>query len=226
MITRAVLLFALLVAALPAAAQDRCPSRRNVDCAGAARAVDAAIAADPWLALLDQAQRMRLAELMPLLGEPSANELATQQAAWRRSLSRDLFFHPDGSLDEANPRGALRGYLEYRLTRLMRLQHDPSASIDGNWVGVQGQVVVERAGHGRYRVSASTADVNDLAWLCDYDGEGETHREDWMETRDAVLELRREGVMLRVRMLTRTPSEFCGAGGSLSGLFFRIGDAP
>lgn len=216
----------LLLVALPAAGQQPCPARRHVDCAGAARAVDAAIAADPWLALMDQAQRMRLDELMPLLGAQGAAELADQQAAWRRSLSRDLFFHPDGTLDEPDPRGALRGAMEARLVRLMRVQHDPPGSIDGSWAGVQAQVVVERAGGGHYRVSASTIDVNALAWMCDYDGDGDTTRVEWMQTRDGVLELRREGVMLRVRMLTDTPSTFCGAGGSLSGLFFRIGDAP
>jgi hypothetical protein len=224
MILRAPVLFALLLAALPAAAQDRCPTRRNVDCAGAARAVDAAIAGDPWLALIDQAQRMRLAEVAPLIGEPSAAELAAQQATWRRSLSRQLFFHPGGALDEPDPRGALRGAMEYRLVRLMRLQHNPPGSIDGDWVGVQGQVVVERAGGGHFRVSLSTADVHDLAWLCDYDGEGDTQREEWMQTRDGVLELRREGVMLRVRQLRAGATEFCGAGGSMSGLYFRVGE--
>ncbi|WP_198370068.1 hypothetical protein [Roseomonas rosulenta] len=219
-------LMILLLAAMPAAAQQPCPARRHVDCAGAARAVEAAIAGDPWLALIDQAQRMRIAELAPLLGAQSAAELADQQAAWRRSLSRDLFFHPDGTLDEADPRGALRGAMEARLVRLMRIEHDPPGSIDGNWVGVQGQVVVERAGGGHYRISVSTIDVNNLAWMCDYDGEGDTTRVEWLETRDGALELRREGAMLRVRMLTRRPSDFCGAAGSMSGLYFRIGNAP
>jgi hypothetical protein len=219
-------LLLMLLVAMPALAQQPCPARRHVDCAGAARAVDAAIAGDPWLALIDRAQRMRLDEVAPLVGAESAAELASQQAAWRRSLSRELFFHPDGSLDEPDPRGALRGAMEARLVRLMRLQHDPSASIDGNWVGVQGQVVVERAGGGHYRVSVSTIDVNNLAWMCDYDGEGDTTRVEWMQTRDGALDLRREGVMLRVRMLTTRVSEFCGAAGSMAGLYFRIGEAP
>ena len=226
MIPRCLPLVMLLLAAMPAAAQQPCPARRNVDCAGAARAVDAAVAADPWLAIMDQAQRMRLEELMPLLGRESAAELSDQQAAWRRSLSRDLFFHPDGTLDEPDPRGALRGAMEYRLARLMRIEHDPSASIDGQWVGVQGQVVVEAAGSGHYRVSVSTIDVNSLAWMCDYDGEGDSPRVDRLETRDGALELRRVGTMLRVRMLTTRPSQFCGAAGSMAGLFFRVGNAP
>ncbi|HWT10820.1 MAG TPA: hypothetical protein VN329_16745 [Roseomonas sp.] len=215
-----------LLTALPAVAQPACPARRNADCAAAARAVDGAIAADPWLAILDRAQQMRLAELMPLLGAESAAELAAQQDAWRRSLSRELFFNPDGTLDEADPRGALRGAVEYRLMRLMRLQHNPSASIDGNWVGVQGQAVVEAAGGGHYRVSVSTIDVNNLAWICDYDGEGDTGRVEWMRTRDGAMELRRVGAMLRIRTMTPQASQFCGAAGSMAGDYFRIGDAP
>lgn len=226
MTARWLTLLLLLLAAGPAAAQQPCPARRHVDCAGAARAVDAAIAADPWLALLDQAQRLRLAELTPLLGAPSAAELADQQATWRRSLSRELSFHPDGTLDEPDPRGALRGAMEARLVRLMRIQHDLSASIDGRWVGVHGAAVVERAGAGRFRASVSTIDVMGLSWMCEYGGEGETTRIEWMETNDGAIELQREGAMLRVRMQTRRPSDFCGAAGSLSGLFFRVGDAP
>jgi hypothetical protein len=218
-------LLLLLLVATPAVAQQPCPARRHVDCAGAARAVDAAIAGDPWLAIMDQAQRMRFDELAPLLGPDGAAALADQQAAWRRSLSRELFFHPDGTLDTPDPRGALREAMEYRLTHLMRTQHQPTG-IAGNWRGVQGQVVVEAAGNGHYRVSASTIDVNNLAWMCDYDGEGDTVGVEWMQTRDGALELRREGAMLRVRMLTRRPSDFCGAAGSLSGLFFRVGNAP
>ncbi|CAH0136450.1 hypothetical protein [Roseomonas sp. CECT 9278] len=225
MIARLLVLLSLLVAALPGAAQQPCPARRNVDCAGAARAVDAAIAADPWLAILDQAQRMRLAELMPLLGADGAAELAVQQAAWRRSLSRDLFFHPDGTLDAPDPRGALRGAMEYRLAGLMRIAHDPSG-LDGTWRGAQGQAVVEPAGGGRYRVLVSTIDINALAWMCDYDGEGDGTSFERLETRDGALAMWREGAMLRVRMLAPRPSDFCGAAGSLAGLFFRVGTAP
>lgn len=225
MVMRLLSLLLPLFAALPAMAEQPCPARRNVDCAGAARVVDAAIAGDAWLAIMDRAQQMRLAELMPLLGDLSARELADQQTAWRRSLSRELSFNPDGTLNEPDPRAALRMSLEFRLTRLMRLQHDLSASIDGNWVGVQGQVVVEAAGGGHYRVSVSTIDVNNLAWMCDYDGEGDTTRVEWLETRDGALELQRVGAMLRVRMLTAQAGQFCGAAGSMSGLYFRIGDA-
>lgn len=215
----------LLLPTWPAAAE-ACPARRNVDCAGALRAVDAAILADPWLALLDQARAMRMAELAGLLEPNSAAELARQDAVWRRSLSRELFFRPDGSLDEADPRAALRGGLEYRLMQMMRLQHDLSASVEGDWRGVQGQVVVRAAGGGHYRIFVSTVDTDNLSWTCDYDGEGDTTRVEWLPTRDGAVELRRVGTMLRLSMLTTQPQTFCGAGGSLAGDFFRIGDAP
>ena len=42
---------------------------------------------------------------------------------------------------------------------------------------------------------------------------------------EGALELRREGAMLRVRMNMPQANGFCGAAGSLSGQFFRIGDA-
>jgi len=217
------LILALL--APPAIAEERCPARRNVDCAGAARAVDAAIAADPWLAIIDRARAMRLAELRGLFGPESAAELARQDAAWRRSLSRDLFFHPDGTLDEPDPRAALRGRVEDRLALLFRVEHDPSASLSGVWAGVQGRVVV-RGSHDRpRRVEINTADLHDLAWLCEYEGVGESPREEWLETADGAVELRREGNMLRVRMLTARPSDHCGAAGSLGGLYFRVGAA-
>lgn len=216
----------LLLLAWPAAAEP-CPARRNVDCAGVARAVDAAILADPWLALLDSARAMRMAELARLLEPSSAAELARQDAVWRRSLSRELFFHPDGTLDEADPRTALRGALEYRLMLVMRLQHDLSASIEGHWRGVQGQLVVRAAGGGHYRILVSTADTDNLAWTCDYDGEGDTTQREpqWLRAKDGAVELQRVGTMLRLRMLTTQPHTFCGAGGSLAGDFFRIGDA-
>lgn len=225
MSTRIAALLALLLLALPAWADEPCPRRANVDCAGAMRAVDAAIAADPWLAILDQARAMRLEELGRLLDAGSAAELRRQDAAWRRSLSRDLFFRPDGSLDEAAPRAALRGPMEYWLTRLMRVQHDPSWRIGGVWFGVQGQVAVAVAGRGRHRIEANTAEVNHLAWTCEYEGEGESHRDDWLETADGALDLRRVGSVLRIRMIGPGPVDFCGAAGSVAGDYFRIGDA-
>lgn len=226
MIARLLCLLLTLVVASPVLAQEPCPARRNVDCAGAARAVEAAIAADPWLALMDQAQRMRLEELLPLLGAESAAELVAQQAAWRRSLSANLFFHADGTLDAPNPRAALRSALEYRLMQLIRIEHDPSASVGGIWAGVQGEVMVEVLNAGRYRISAGTSDINNFAWTCGYEGEGESTRVEWLRTRDGALELRRVGVMLSVRMNMPQANGFCGAAGSLSGLFFRIGDVP
>lgn len=221
------LLLSLLLAMPPVAAEDSCPRRRNADCATATRAVEAAIAADPWLAIIDQARGMRLAELGTLLGPEAAAELARQDAAWRRSLSRELFFHPDGTLDEPDPRAALRGALEFRLTRLMRIQADPSG-IEGRWMGVQGEAVLRRGGRGRYVVSVATADVNNLAWTCEYDGEGRTEMAEWLRTDDGMLDLRWLGPMLRITMTPRgdgAPVPFCGAAGSVAGLYFRIGDA-
>jgi len=222
---RAVVILLLLLFAPGVAAEEPCPARRHVDCAGAARAVEAAIVADPWLAILDRARAMRMAELAGLLEPESRAELARQDAAWRRSLSRELSFHPDGTLDEAEPRAALRGRVEHRLALLFRVEHDPAASLAGVWVGVQGRVTVRGDRDRPRRVEIATADVNDLAWLCEYEGVGESPREEWLETADGVVELRREGNMLRVRMLTARPSEHCGASGSLGGLFFRVGAA-
>lgn len=88
MTTRLVPLLCVIPLALPATAEEPCPRRAHVDCAGAMRAVEAAVAADPWLALLDRARAMRLAELAAPLGEEAAAELRAQDAAWRRSLPR------------------------------------------------------------------------------------------------------------------------------------------
>ncbi|MBP0464798.1 hypothetical protein J5Y09_12830 [Roseomonas sp. PWR1] len=225
MTTRLAAFLALLLLAMPARGEERCPRRANVDCAGAMRAVDAAIAADPWLAILDQARAMRLEELGRLLDADSAAALRRQDATWRRSLSRHLFFRPDGSLDETDPRAMLRGSMEFWLMRLMRVQHEPSWRIGGVWFGVQGQVAVAEAGRGRHRIEANTADVFHVAWTCEYEGEGESHREDWLETADGALELRRVGSSLRLRVIGPAPVDYCGAAGSVAGVYFRIGDA-
>lgn len=224
MIARFVLVLSLL-AALPAAAQEDCPSRRHVDCAGALRAVDAAIAADPWLSILDRARAMRLAELLTPLGPEAAAELTRQDAAWRRSLSRNLFFNPDGSLDEPDPRAALRGSLEYWLMRLIQIDPLPAPGITGRWMSARGEVVIRRRDRDHFDVEINAADINNAAWTCEYEGEGRSERIDWLETDDGEMELRWLGTTLQVSMLPVAPVPFCGAAGSPAGVYFRIGDA-
>lgn len=85
MTTRLVPLLCVIFLALPAAAEEPCPRRAHVDCAGAMRAVEAAVAVDPWLALLDRARAVRLAELAAPLGEEAAAELRAQAAARRQN---------------------------------------------------------------------------------------------------------------------------------------------
>lgn len=222
-----ILVLLLLIAALPAAAQDRCPLRRNVDCAGAQRAIAAAIAADPWLALIDRARSMRVAELSRLLGPAGAAELARQDEAQRRTLSRELFFTAEGVL-EAESLPALRAPIEAWLMQLMRMQPDPPPVLDGRWVGMNGVAVVHRLGGQRLAVSVNTVDPYALAWTCEYEGEGRAERADWMETADGAVELSWDGPMLAVAM--RRPADggavpFCGAAGSVAGRYFRVGDA-
>lgn len=214
-----------LLAALPAAAQDDCPARRHVDCAGALRAVDAAIAADPWLSIMDRARAMRLEELLVPLGPEAAAALTQQEVRWRRSLSRDLFFNPDGSLDAPNPRIVLRGRLEHRLMQLIGIDPLPPPGIVGRWVGVQGEAVIRRRGQDHYEVDISTADINNLAWTCEYEGEGRSERIEFLETDDGDVELRWLGTSLQIRMLTDGFAPFCGAAGSVGGIYFRAGDA-
>lgn len=228
MTSRVLHLVAAMLLALPAAAQEPCPRRANVDCAGALRAIDAATAADPWLALLDRARVMRLDELSRLRGGAAAAELAAQDGAWRRSRARDLFFAPGGALDTDDPRRDLRGPLEYWLMRLMRVQPGPPAGVDGRWMRMNGEVVVQAAGGGRYLVSVTTVELQALAWTCEYEGEGRTDRPERLETSDGALVLRLEDGMLTVRMLPRRdggPVPFCGAAGSVAGRYFRIGGA-
>ncbi len=220
-----VLLGLWLLVTVPAMAQEGCSTRVDRDCAAALRAVDAAIRADPWLAIMDQARAMRLEELLIPLGPEGAAELRRQDAAWRRSLSRDLQFNRDGTLDEPNPRAALRAALEYRLMQLIRIDPLPAPGIVGRWASAAGEVVVRRQAQDLYGVEIGTADIGDVAWTCEYDGEGRADRIDWLETDDGQIELRWLGTMLQIRVLTDGFTSFCGAAGSVAGYYFRVGDA-
>lgn len=214
----------VLLMAWPAGAEERCPTRRHVDCAGAERAIAAAIAADPWMTLIDQAWRMRMAELSHLLGPAGAAELAAQDVAQRRVLSRDLFFTPDGAVEPDSVPG-LRWRMELWLMRLIRLQPDPPAVMEGIWFNLTGEAVIRRRNGGRYLVTISTVEPYALASTCEYEGEGRSDRADRLETDDGALELTWDGPMLRIRQLVNGHQPFCGAVATVTGRYFRIGDA-
>lgn len=223
-VLRCFALLAVLLVTWPAGAEERCPTRRHVDCAGAERAIAAAIAADPWMTLLDQARRMRMAELSPLLGPAGAAELVAQDGAQRRVLSRELFFTPDGAMEPDSVPG-LRSQLEFWLMRLIRLQPDPPPVMDGIWFNLTGEAVIRRRHDGRYLVTINTVELYALASTCEYDGAGRSDRVDRLETDDGALELTWDGPMLLVRELVSGPQPFCGAVATVTGRYFRIGDA-
>lgn len=219
-------LIGLLLAGLPGGAVAQgCAARR---CEAAQHAVEAAIAADPWLALMDRARRMRLDELAAPLGPEAAAELRRQDAAWRRSLVRDLRFHADGTLDEPDPRAALRGPLESRLMLMIRIDPLPGPAFTGRWAGLQGEVTVRAQGSG-YDIDISTADLGGSGWSCDYAGHGRAGHFPLLEAEDGAVALHWLGGMLQVEQRAEdeaeTDASFCGAGGRVDGLYFRVGEA-
>ncbi|MBR0680711.1 hypothetical protein GXW74_09440 [Roseomonas eburnea] len=216
-------------AVAPAVAQQRCPSRRNVDCAGAERAIDAAIAADPWLSLLEDGRRRRVAELQRLLPREATAVLTEEDAIRRRARSRELFFTADGAM-EAEGAYTLRSELEWWLIRLIRMQDDPPDGVAGHWTGAFAEARIRPLGGGRYLVTANAAEPYALSWLCEFEAEGVMDATDTLiaGAEGEQIAVRREGPMLRIRSIPRPGRagfDYCGAMGSLSGSLFRIGDA-
>lgn len=216
-------------AVMPARAGEPCPRYRDIDCAAAVRAVEAAIASDPWLVLLEEARRRRLAELQRVLAPQDAAAMAQQDETRRRARVRDLYFAPDGALE---PEGVLmlRRSLEWWLIRLIRAEENPPDGIAGLWAGPFAEARIRPLGGGRYVVEADAAAADNLSWTCEFEGEGVMDGNDTLTagTEGDQVSVRREGAMLRLASVPRPDRsgfDHCGAMGSLNGLLFRIGEA-
>lgn len=215
----------LLACALPAAAQDRCPRRGTTDCATQARAMAAAIAADPGIALTEAVIDERVAALSVALPPPAASVLARADALRRHARSRDLFFTPGGEVEaESIPR--LRDALAWHLAWLAAINPEPPKGPAGRWDGGFVTATVVPRDDGGFDIEAHAVEPFHLSWTCEFDDRARLLPDGWLVSADGTLRLRREGPLLVLEPIPRpglAGFDYCGAMGSLAGALFFVG---
>lgn len=222
MILRAPLVLIALVLAFPAQAEDRCPTRRNVDCAMQARAIAAAIAADPVLALAEAALVQRAAALTAAMAPPAAEALARADALRRRARGRELFFTPDGAV-EADSIDMLRDALAWHRAWLDAIDPAPPPGLAGRWAGAFIVAEIAPGSDDRFAVGADAVEPFHLAWLCEFDDAARLQPDGALVSEDGTLRLFRDGPLLVLEPIPRpglAGYDYCGAMGSLRGVLF------
>jgi hypothetical protein len=220
-----VLALSLAATPSPAVAQEdilNC-AIRAANCATMLAAIEYTIAEDALLHTLRSMADRRLAELGTSLDPAAATALQQDEAVFRKSLNRDLSFFADDLPRDSESRYYLAQRLAWRLDALDRLDPDPPA-FDGLWVSANGRVSLVVTSES-FAITADSVELNRLVWTCEFHGDGRL-KEGVITAIDSVdrIELRREGAALR---LVHTPPDgqaawHCGAGGSLSGLYFHL----
>jgi hypothetical protein len=215
----------LLCLAATASAQDRCPRRGTTDCATQGRAMAAAIAADPAMALTESVIAERVAALSAALPPPAATVLARADALRRRARSRDLFFTPEGAL-EADSLDQLRDALAWHLAWLAAINPDPPNGPAGRWDGGFVTATVAPRDDGAFDIEAHAVEPFHLAWTCEFDDRARPLPDGWLASADGTLRARREGPLLVLEPIPRpglAGYDYCGAMGSLAGALFHVG---
>ncbi len=191
------------------------------DCPKEVAATDAMILADPDLAALRAAMDREIDRLksQPDLSENAKRMFDEDEARFRKSLRRELFF---GRGQEDVNKASLEQTMTRRLEQLQRLSLRTD-DILGDWANANGTIIVVPLDEESFLIFANPYDIFDLRWTCELSGrafptdyglmadlgEGET------------IELRLVDGQLHTDHKSAPPSQFCGAGGHASGIWFR-----
>lgn len=216
-------LLSLFGAAILVAPQDARPS---FDCARATTSVEQAICADRELAELDRRVAERYASVRLALPAASRDDLAEDQQ-WFLS-ARDEWYE---NRDRWDGYPDLKGRMTDRIAFLETIRADRGEGVDGQWRNLSGTVDIERTGPDSIRVRLNAVQPVNARWICELDLVVNRH--------DGVM----EGVVrddpdwqilitpkpghIEVEQIKLTPGfglpSFCGANGSVSGVYFRVG---
>lgn len=187
--------------------------------------IDAAIRRDATLATLRRQIDQSLAALARRQPPAARKALAQDEQRFRRSLLREQYILAEGPKGETELRDELAGRLASRLAQLGRIE-TARKDVVGEWRNVAGGITIRRQGAGAVEVDASLADPEFLAWTCEFNETMQRARTalSFSDTRRNTVRLALRDGLLYVEQ--GNASDYCGANGTLSGVYFPQRPAP
>ena len=196
----------------------------SFDCTRAFEPVENAICTDRELASLDQRMADRYAQVRRALW-PEARSALQQDQRWFLGARDEWFENRDRWADFPDLAARYQGRIEALDAIDTVRRNDPV----GVWRTVAGFVEIRRTGSGRLQVSMNAANPTNARWLCDLEFAAREDGATIVTSADLDENVR---ISLRVRQgvleveESRTGTGFggpayCGANGSLSGLYLR-----
>lgn len=215
----------LLLAAAPAYA-----AGPSFDCKTAKQPVEKAICADGTLAELDQAMARAYRQAVQRFTGDAAALDALKKSQRTFVASRNAAFErPDYRLGD---------HMTRRIALLTNINIDERKTLLNDWASDDGTISINRAANDRLRVFVSLEEGTRGLFACHFEGFGKAKGDTLTASEDAgsndydgwSVTITRKGRMIAV---TETPpagrvpvgpNPFCGARGSLAGVYFGVSD--
>ncbi len=197
-------------------------ARELATCVALLNRIDAAIRRDAALATLQRQIDQRLAALVRRQSPAARKALAQDERRFRRSLLREQYLPAEGPVGEAELRDDLASRLASRLAFLDRID-TARKNVVGEWRNLAGGITIRRQSVRTVGVDASLVDPEFFAWSCEFN---ETMP--WARTALSFTDSHGNGTALALRdgLLHVTQQgnggDYCGANGSLGGVYFPL----
>lgn len=223
MMLRPFVLALVAVCATAVATPTPASAQASFDCKTARTAVEKEICGDKGLAALDRKMAAAYAAALKRLDPETAKLLREDQRT--AIATRDAFFDHD-DFDLAEFMEGLTGFLG-------SIEGKPRAGFVGTWANFRGMVTV-RPGSSGFEVVISVSDGAVGRWICDLEVKGRVEAgalvlDDPEPMEGWRVRLTRSGLGLKVEAEAPAGSDgappFCGANGSVEGLFLAVKDA-
>lgn len=206
---------------IPAHPDDMEVGRELAVCVKRLDIIGRTIREDPTLARLRRETDRHLTTLGQWQAPSVRVALAQDEQRFRRSLLQGQYVRADGITDDGDLRGALEAQLRARLNALRQIE-PARADFHGKWRNLSGEVDIRRNDDGTYEVEANPVDTDFLGWTCEFKATMRRERNTLsLDAPDSdIVHLKLRDGVLRIDQRDGTGSDFCGAGGSLSGVYF------
>lgn len=215
----------LLLAASPAFA-----AGPSFDCKTAKQPVEKAICADGALAELDQTMAQAYRQAVQRVSADAAALEALKASQRTFVSSRNAAFE--------RPDYQLGAHMTRRIALLTNINIDERKSLLNDWASDDGTISINRAANDRLRVFVSLEEATRGLFACSFEGYGKAKGDTLTAVEKAgshdydgwTVTITRKGRMITVTETPPTgrdtvgPNPFCGARGSLAGVYFGVSD--
>ena len=206
-----------------AAATEVSPS---FDCAKARTGAEKAICANPQLAALDASIAKRYNEARKSLDSATAEALLRDQRDFTK-VRDDAFEKP---FDKNKPVEEIATRMKHRDAFLASLDLGERKGFTGRWRNISGEITLWKKPDGDILYEGSADQPRTGSWSCNVEASGKTKGERLqvksVDTKGWVLNLKRQGDGLVVEEQPpgagASGPPYCGANGTLAGMYFPI----